>query len=347
MHKVNKQSDISLTESLFKAYYELQSRNIVFTCTSYRKLREEPEYQELPSYYTYIKRYGSWKDALSKTGLSNIMVKPKRKGAVEKLYDIEVDGVLEKGKKCRVCMNVKQLDNMVSNKFRKSGKDTICKECFAERGRKYYSNNRDKCLDAAKKWTKNNSEQIKKQKAKWYEENKEEFTAYRKAYYEENKEKEFERMRYHTKKWRTNQYSLPFILTIEEEQEIIDLYQNSCSLTRMKENAAMEHFIPLSWGHGGTYKGNLYLLNGTLNLSKKNKNPFKWIETNNYQDIIDMSEWDKLIQRLATENNMTVAEFREFVYWCEANKRTEKERKSDTRLSAGIWRESLVSQGGY
>lgn len=99
MHKVNKQTDISLTESLFKAYYELQSRNIVFTCTSYRKLREEPKYQELSSYYMYITRYGSWKDALSETGLSKIMVKPKRKGAIEKLYDIEVDGGVLKREK--------------------------------------------------------------------------------------------------------------------------------------------------------------------------------------------------------------------------------------------------------
>lgn len=95
---MSRHTDISLKENLFKAYHELQNRNIVFTCTSYRKLREESEYQDLSSYHTYITRYGSWKDALSETGLSKIMVKPKRKGAIEKLYDIEVDGVLKKGK---------------------------------------------------------------------------------------------------------------------------------------------------------------------------------------------------------------------------------------------------------
>lgn len=340
---MNRQTDISLKESLFTAYYELERRKSALTCTSYRKLREETKFQELPSYYAYITEYGSWKNALIETGLITIMVKPKRKGSVKKLYDIEVDGVVKKGKKCRLCIQIKQLDDMASNNQRKSGKDTICKECYAQRKRSYYSNNREKCLEATKKWTKNNPEQIKKQKAKWYEENKEEFTAYRKAYYEENKEKEFERMRYHSKKWRTNQYSLPFVLTIEEEQGIIDLYQNACSLTGMKENVAMEHFIPLSWGHGGTYKGNLYLLIRSLNISKKSNNPFEWIKTTKYRDIINMSKWDKLISRLSAENNMTVSEFRDFVYWCEANKRTEKERKSDKRLSVDIWRESMAN----
>lgn len=348
MVKMGKYTDNELKESLYMAYEVLKSRNILLTTTTYVSLRTEKEYSYLPSYQIYLKKYGSWKTTLIATGLDKIVKDAKVKSKLaKKLYDINVNGVIRKGKKCRVCLDIKLLEEMTSSKLDATGKASICKECKATQVRKYYAENTEKALASGKKWVENNKEKYRAQKARWYANNKEKFLEYRHNYYEENKEKEFERMKYYSKKWRTNQYNLPFNLSIKEENEIKEMYQHSCCLTGETKTAHFEHFIPLSWGHGGTYKGNLYLLSKPLNISKKDRNPFKWIEKTSFQNEIDMSKWDELVKRLACENNMTIKEFRDYVYWCEANKRTPNESKSDNRLSSEIWRESLVLRGGH
>jgi hypothetical protein len=110
--------------------------------------------------------------------------------------------------------------------------------------------------------------------------------------------------------------TLPDSLSVTEWREIREHFDNKCAISG-SENIAIEHFIPLSWGHGGTILGNVYPLDSDLNLSKSDKNPFEWAAE---QDI-DLDAWKRLVAFLAVQNGLSVDDFKAFVYWCEDNKK--------------------------
>lgn len=137
--------------------------------------------------------------------------------------------------------------------------------------------------------------------------------------------------------------SLSIPMTEKQLEYIFDRFNSRCSLTKSID-IVCEHFIPVSWGHGGTYEGNIYLLNFALNLSKGNTNPFEWIKRKDVKNKISMSRWDKLIKYLSSKNKLTVPEFKEFVTWCENNKRTHEQVKNDgNKLSIDLWREQKLN----
>jgi hypothetical protein len=136
--------------------------------------------------------------------------------------------------------------------------------------------------------------------------------------------------------------NLPIPMTEKQLEKVFERFDEKCALTKSID-IVCEHFIPVSWGHGGTYEGNIYLLNNSLNLSKGTNNPFSWIKKKDVKNKISMSRWDKLIKYLSAKNKLTVPEFREFVHWCENNKRTPEEVKRDgNKTSIDLWRESKI-----
>ncbi|MED3182042.1 hypothetical protein P4305_18730 [Bacillus thuringiensis] len=103
--------------------------------------------------------------------------------------------------------------------------------------------------------------------------------------------------------------------------DVSTLLNCGCALTGDMDDIHLDHFIPLSWGHGGTVIENMIPLNGTLNLSKSDRNPFEWIKREDIREIVDMAKWYETIEYLAKLNGMTAKEYEEYVYWCEENKR--------------------------
>jgi hypothetical protein len=88
--------------------------------------------------------------------------------------------------------------------------------------------------------------------------------------------------------------------------------------------------------------GNIYFLDDTLNFSKGNRNPFEWAEDEIARGNIKSERWNMVIEKFALVNGMKVDEFKEFVYWCEANKRTAKQIKLDgNKTSLELWFKSL------
>ncbi len=129
---------------------------------------------------------------------------------------------------------------------------------------------------------------------------------------------------------------LPNELTIEELSE---MKRNAvCALTGASRHVTLDHFIPLEWGHGGQYAGNVYFLVGRLNASKSNKNPFHWIHHARLREPGLLRGWDELIRRLAAAHGLGTKEFRRFVHWCENNKRTKEQARLDPRSSLELWR---------
>ncbi|MGQ5394407.1 hypothetical protein ACT8ZS_26720 [Paenibacillus sp. M.A.Huq-84] len=59
------------------------------------------------------------------------------------------------------------------------------------------------------------------------------------------------------------------------KEELKELRDNGvCELTGATNDLTIEHFIPVSWGHGGNYYGNIFIISREINSSKYTKNPF-------------------------------------------------------------------------
>lgn len=106
-------------------------------------------------------------------------------------------------------------------------------------------------------------------------------------------------------------------------------YFDTCILTGATDNVHIEHMIPLAWGHGGTYPGNVYAMQGSANLSKGNRNPFSWYESHGERFGITSTSWNALIEKLASRNGMDPSEYVRFVNWCYDNPRTLEQIKAD------------------
>lgn len=161
---------------------------------------------------------------------------------------------------------------------------------------------------------------------------------YRSAkYIKENPDKLFE----HNLKRRETVEALPIIYGKEAWVAKMSEYSWRCSFSLEEGKLAMDHVIPVATGHGGTYAGNLIPLEKSVNSSKNDSNIFEWFGATRQRFELSQERFDQTIGRLASANALTVAEYREFVYWCHENKRTVDEIKADQRHSVEIWREAV------
>lgn len=246
-------------------------------------------------------------------------------------------------KKCAKCKVVKSLEEFHKSKRSSDGRNSMCKSCY----KNWYENNKKTVLDRVRKNYENNKEQKHKVTNLYRKNNKDKVKEWQqkseKNYYLKNKEKQLEKYKKWKKenpdkikeynlKWRAQHKNLPTNLS---EEDFIELQNSKCYLTN-SEDKEIDHFIAISTGHGGHYKGNLIPLNSSLNSSKHNKNPYEWIKT---QNEMEKKQFDKLAGNLAFLNGLTPNEYKEFVYWCYENKRDITEIKIDNRFSIVIWRE--------
>jgi hypothetical protein len=122
---------------------------------------------------------------------------------------------------------------------------------------------------------------------------------------------------------------------------LIKEFNYNCPLTEKssRENdIGIDHFIPISVGHGGTIKENLIPLERGVNISKGSKNPFEWINT---RPDLSIENFNEIVSYLAELNKLTIGEYRQFVYWCYDNPRGLKEVEKDRRQSIDIWKEAI------
>jgi hypothetical protein len=130
-----------------------------------------------------------------------------------------------------------------------------------------------------------------------------------------------------------------YLPTTITKTEILALKKMAvCALTDSSHNITLDHFIPLEWGHGGEYIGNIYFITKELNASKSNINPFKWINKISSREDICMIKWDQLIRDLAADNGLSVKDFRIYVNWCEKNKRSKEQLMADDCTSLELWK---------
>ena len=261
-------------------------------------------------------------------------------------------------KKCKKCGEVKPLNEFHKEKRSKDGHNTKCKRCRSKQRKQHYEDNKDKVKEQQAKYRKTHKEEILKKQKEYRDNTKEQAKQYyknnkgwilerTKQYYKNNKNKIQKQMKQYYKnnkeqfkinnqKRRTIEKALEHTLTKEQWTETLEHFNYSGALTG-SDDIHLEHFIPLSSGHGGTCIENCYPMNSTLNLSKNDSNPFEWIKIQP-EDIQD-NFYNVLVPYLADKNNMSVDEFTAYVNYCMEHKRTVEQIKVDNE--AGITSKDL------
>lgn len=268
------------------------------------------------------------------------------------------------GKECTLCLTVKPLNDFPKKSSYLDGHSPWCKECKKEKDRNYYSKNSDKVkvntnsryhkkmedtefvISERKRSRIKHLTYGKKYNAKQREryKNDPEYRQKVKEYYREWSSHNKKTIAFKSTRRRFIIKKLPNTLTLIEWKDVLDSFNGACALTNSSKEITIEHFIPVSTGHGGHILGNVYPITKSLNLSKSVHNPFEWVKRGDIKECFDISEWDTLIEYLANQNSLSVIEFENYVNWCFKNKRKPSEISHD-KTSLELWRESLINGG--
>jgi len=226
-------------------------------------------------------------------------------------YDLIPEG----HSKCTICEKVKKLESFHKNKQRPNGYCSRCIECHKEYMREWRRTNHEKTLQYSREWKENNKERVLELEKKYRRRNKESIRV--------SKQNRIAR-----------KLNLPNTLTNKDVKDIKESFKDECAISG-DDFESLDHFIPLSTGHGGTFKRNIIPLSIAMNSSKRNRNPFEWAET--YLTEEQRSNFYKVVEYLAELNGLTVDEYREFVFWCFENKRDADEITDENRDSLELW----------
>jgi hypothetical protein len=183
-------------------------------------------------------------------------------------------------KACTKCDEVKTLDQYAVLKIGLGGRVSDCKCCRA----RDYENNRESEVERVSKWQRDNREKATMQQ---------------------------QRRRARVK-------SLPDCFTEQQVSQTLTFF-GGCVLTGEKTDIHWDHVIPLATGTGGTIHGNMVPLRGDLNISKSDENIFEWFSRNKARFTLSQTKFDRLINWLSEVNEMTIEEYRNYVYQCFEN----------------------------
>lgn len=106
---------------------------------------------------------------------------------------------------------------------------------------------------------------------------------------------------------------MPDTLTEDEIRIIVSHFDNRCSICGGGYEH-LDHFIPVSSGHGGTIKENMVPMCARCNTSKNGRNPFEWAKTLTQKD---RERFDSLVEYLTELNGIAAVEdYEAHVYQC-------------------------------
>lgn len=208
------------------------------------------------------------------------------------------------------------------------GKASICRACESKRGRKWREENPDKIREMAQKYYEEKRDEIREKQRKYHEEKPHMALNRNRKWRKQNCEMLRERMRLQRQanpeknkviihRRLARKRHLPDTLSHEQMNEILDHF-GGCALSG-GSNVHFDHVIPLATGHGGTTYGNMVPLRADLNLTKNDSNVFEWFEANRQRLNLSQEKFDSLIDWLAKANEVSVEDYRDYVYWCHDN----------------------------
>ena len=198
---------------------------------------------------------------------------------IEQLDKKELLAMLHK--RCTKCGVVKYFGEFHKHSSCAGGVDSKCKACRAERGRKYYEENKEKVLERGRKYYEENKEKVAELKRKWSKKNPEKVAESHRRW----REKNLERLAEYLLKWgaanpeksaergrrrRARKANANGTHTAEQVKARFDYYGNKCIYCGSEEDLQIEHRIPLARG-GSDWPANLAPACGPCNRSKGTK----------------------------------------------------------------------------
>jgi len=263
----------------------------------------------------------------------------KKKNRIGSIYYENSNGEIV-ARQCNKCGEVKELYCFHKHKRFFAGVRSECKACVQkyvvetkehkrEYDKQYRKENTLRISEYYKQYyaDEENKERKRENNKHWYEDNKERKIEQSKQWYINNRERYNENARRRVQNRRSRKRQLPNTLTKEQDTKLLEIQNNKCLLTNESKNLNLEHFIPISIGHGGTTFENCYYMEGSLNQSKYNHNPFEWIQTQS--EDVQKRFYCLLVPILAKRHGMSVKEFENYVNYCFENPRTIEELSND------------------
>lgn len=219
------------------------------------------------------------------------MARPKREIIIREFNGDSVQGVI-----CCKCSEWKSLDNYGKDKTRSFGIKARCKPCESASSSAYKARNR---------------RSVREYNQVHYAENKELYMELQRKRRRANPQKES--IYKHNRRARIK--ALPNDVTASDVSAILTRFNGRCALSDSVD-VALDHFIPISSGFGGTTIKNLIPLDKSLNASKSDNNPFEWFEENKERLNLDETRFMSAVYYLAEMNDMSCDEFKAYVYTC-------------------------------
>lgn len=223
-----------------------------------------------------------------------------------------------------MCKELKSIESFTKNRSKKDGLESQCRECR----RKIKSEYRSKLKNQEKERTYRSLYNVKNREKeklrsrerrkcpeyreymrKYRENNRELYRKANREYWERNREQETVRIHLYNARIK----GLKAEWTVKEMNEMISHFNGKCAISGLSEDIEFDHFIPLASGHAGTFKGNMIILNASINQSKGSKNPFDWIKERSPRE---KASFNNVVEYLATINKMSIFEFEEYVQFC-------------------------------
>jgi hypothetical protein len=201
----------------------------------------------------------------------------------------------ENMRKCGLCDLVKDKSEFYKDKSRASGVSSRCKSCQNDYLKSRRADPEVDTLSTRRKWREANREVLQEQD---------------RAYKEANRE----RLTFNEARRRARKHDLPDTLTFEELDEIVRRFNGKCAICD-EAYEHLDHFIPISSGHGGTVKENMVPLCKSHNTSKHARNPFMWAD--NYLSEHERERFDALVSYLTEINGIAgVGNYEAHVHQC-------------------------------
>lgn len=241
--------------------------------------------------------------------------------ATEEYFYKDVRGKYGLVSRCRDCEKRRKAEYRKRNPHVDYEYVKANKESLREYKQSWYLSNKERVLEMRRKRYRENKEEHKYRQQRWYEENKDQVRDYKREWKSKNRL----RTRLNEQRREARKKELPDTLTLEQKERILQVFNGSCALSGIKETIQFDHVIPLNIGHGGTTEQNIIPLAATLNSSKYDNNLFTWFDRNKERFNLKDEKFNRLIEYLADVNEMTVVEYRSYVYWCHDNPITVKE----------------------
>ena len=183
----------------------------------------------------------------------------KRMPIEERKIAIDFRSLPDGMRQCGRCRNVKHMSDFHKDKTRASGVRSACKDCINTRNREMMMDKTSSHYKSRQNHYKNNKESISESRKKW-------------------KKKNTKLLALMESRRRARKRKLPDTLTLEEVNEVITIFMDSCAICGGNFEH-LDHFIPIATECGGTTKENTVPMCSDCNTSKGAKNPFVWAET--------------------------------------------------------------------